>query len=65
MVIRDNILETGPYPTRGIRFLTAIGMVVPPMDEPTAINPNARPRFFLNQCAMIALEGPNIPPQAI
>jgi len=53
------------YPTRGMRFLTAMGMVVPAMDEPIAVNPNARPRFFLNQWAIIALVGPYTPPQAI
>ena len=64
-MICDTILDMSAYPTRGMRFLTAMGMVVPPMDEPTAVNPNARPRFFLNQWAIIALAGPYTPPQAI
>jgi hypothetical protein len=37
------------YPTAGIRFLIAIGMVAPERADPMAMYPIARPRFFLNQ----------------
>jgi hypothetical protein len=52
------------HPTRGNRALAAIGKIVPLTDEPIAVKPSALPRFFLNQCVIIALRDPKIPPHA-
>ena len=41
--------ESKTDPTLGSRFLAVIGRTVPPMEEPMATNPIARPRRFLNQ----------------
>lgn len=49
-------LET--HPTSGISFRAAMGRTVPPIDEPTATKPIARPRRRLNQCAMTAYAKP-------
>jgi len=52
------------HPTTGIKFFAAIGTTVPPIEDPTATNPIANPRLSLNQCAITAVVGPKIPPQA-
>ncbi len=41
----------GTYLWVSIRFLSMIGKIVPPILEPLAMQANASPRFFLNQCA--------------
>jgi hypothetical protein len=42
----------------------AMGNIVPPMDEPIALKPVAKPRLRLNQCPMTPNVGPKIIPQA-
>ena len=51
------------YPTCPTRFWKAIGKIVPPMEDPQANMPKARPRRFLNQCDTTAIVGPKHTPQ--
>lgn len=53
-----------PYPIMSINFLAAMGMIVPPSDDPAAITPNANDLRFLNHCEMMAGSGPKVIPQA-
>jgi len=41
-----------------------IGITVPSREDPMATKPMAVPRLNLNQCAMTAVVGPNMPPHA-
>ena len=45
------------YPTSLMRLCTAIGKTVPPVLDPSAINPSATPLRRLNQCATTATSG--------
>ena len=56
--------DTTTYPTRSIKLLAAIGMTVPPSDEPVAIIPNANDLRLLNHCEAMAGSGPKTIPQA-
>jgi len=51
------------YPTRSIKFLAAIGMIVPPSDTPVKERLIANDLRFLNHCATIAGSGQKIIPQ--
>lgn len=46
-----------PNPTSGIKWVTIIGKITPPSDEPAATRPMAAPLFFRNHvdtCAIIS-----------
>jgi hypothetical protein len=49
-------------PTCGRSCFAAIGKSVPPRDDPTATNPMASPRRFLNQCATADAVGAKMQP---
>lgn len=52
------------YPISSTKCLAAIGMIVPPSDDPAAITPNANDLRALNHCETMAGSGPKIIPQA-
>ena len=58
------IHDTPTYPTSSINFLAAIGMIVPPSEDPVALKPNANNLRFLNHCAVMVGTGPKTIPQA-
>ena len=53
------------HPMAGIRFLAAMGNMVPPTEDPMESNPRASPRLLLNQCDTTVSDGPKITPQDI
>jgi len=57
-----SIKESKTDPTLGSRFLAVIGSTVPPIEEPMAKKPMAKPRRCLNQWAITARVGPTAPP---
>jgi hypothetical protein len=57
---RDDSLTN---PTSSIKLLAAIGMIVPPSEDPVDMIPNANARRFLNHCEETAGIGLKIIPQ--
>ena len=57
--------DTFTYPTRSIKFLAAIGMIVPPSDVPADMIPNTNDLRFLNHCEVMEGIGLKIIPQQI
>jgi len=55
--------NTPTYPISSIKFRAAIGMIVPPSDDPVAMIPNANDLRFLNHCEMMVGSGLKIIPQ--
>ena len=47
-----------------MRLRAAMGKIVPPIDEPMAFMPRARPRLRLNQWPMMPIMGPKMMPHA-
>ena len=45
------------------KWLKAMGKIVPPIEEPHAMIPNAKPLRLLNQCEMTAGVEPNMNPE--
>ena len=51
------------HPISSIKLLAAIGMTVPPIDDPVAAIPNANDLRFLNHCETMVGTAPKIIPQ--
>lgn len=62
---RDRTHDTFTHPTRSIKFLAAIGMIVPPSDVPADMIPNTNDLRFLNHCEVMEGIGLKIIPQQI
>ena len=48
-IIKAQMRMVQPKPTWGISFLTIIGKMTPPREEPATARPSAAPRFLRNQ----------------